>query len=258
MKTINQIKSLVADEQWDKLTTPLEQALGLYYSPGTEAQGEVALQNLTLPEVAAEISAETLWVIHQKVNWDNLESLATVAKIARQEDNEYLLMVAAENFARTAHRSINHKRKYTGEEYFVHLKEVQEIVASVGGSFAQQSAGLLHDVVEDVKVDPQLILEVFGREITQLVEMLTDVSKPEDGNRKIRKHKDLLHTAQASPEAKTIKLADLISNSRSIIAHDPGFAVVYMREKRNLLAVLKEGDPTLYRQAQEIISQYYK
>lgn len=258
MKSLQIIKNQSADNNFEGLNTPLEQALGHYYSPTLQAQGEQELQNLSIEELAEEINEETLWVIKPKANWDDLESIAVVAKAAKKAENEYLLLICAEEFARTAHRSINHKRKYTGEEYFVHLKEVQEIVASVGGSFAQQSAGLLHDVVEDVKISPELIKELFGEEIERLVEMLTDVSKPEDGNRKARKHKDLLHIAQASPEAKTIKLADLISNSKSITQHDPGFAAVYMREKRAMLDVLKEGDPELYRQAQEIIKQYYK
>lgn len=258
MKTIAQIKRIIQDNQLESLVTPLEKALGLYYSPNQQVQGEDQLVQLSVEEIIPDITEETFFVLQPKIQWDSLDAVATLAKRARQYENEFVLLICAQEFARTAHRSINHKRKYTGEEYFVHLKEVQEIVASVGGNFAQQSAGLLHDVVEDVKVDPVFLQEVFGEEIAQLVEMLTDVSKPEDGNRRVRKHIDLLHTAQASPEAKTIKLADLISNSRSITAHDPNFARVYMKEKRNLLEVLKEGNPELYRQALDIINEYYK
>ena len=43
-----------------------------------------------------------------------------------------------------------------------------------------------------------------------LVDCLTDVSKPSDGNRAVRKEIDRQHLAKASPKAKTIKLADLI------------------------------------------------
>ena len=67
--------------------------------------------------------------------------------------------------------------------------------------------------------------------MAELVDDLTDVSKPQDGNRATRKELDRQHTAKASPDAKTIKLADLISNSRSIMKDDPNFAKVYMKEK---------------------------
>lgn len=80
--------------------------------------------------------------------------------------------------------------------------------------------------------------------------MLTDVSNPLDGNRAARKAIDRDHTAKASPEAKTIKLADMISNTASIMKHDlVGFARVYIPEKVKLLEVLREGDPVLWKVA---------
>ncbi len=68
---------------------------------------------------------------------------------------------------------------------------------------------------------------------------------------------DRQHLAGASSEGKSIKLADLISNSKSITQHDANFAKVYMSEKRELLAVLKGGDSQLHRQASEIVNKYY-
>lgn len=88
--------------------------------------------------------------------------------------------------------------------------------------------------------------------------MLTDVSKKEDGNRKQRKLIDRNQTAMASPEAKTIKLADLISNTKSIVQYDSSFAKVYMAEKRLLLQVLKEGNGNLYTMAKDLLESYYK
>jgi hypothetical protein len=85
-----------------------------------------------------------------------------------------------------------------------------------------------------------------------LVEQLTDVSRPEDGNRAKRKAIDRAHTAKASPEAKTIKLADLIDNTRSIVELDPGFAKIYLVEKVLLLEVLQEGDAGLWEMARRM------
>lgn len=60
----------------------------------------------------------------------------------------------------------------------------------------------------------------------------------------------------ASAEGQTIKLADLIDNSDSILAHDPKFAAVYLREKKELLEVLTQGDAGLYRQARRIVETF--
>ena len=83
---------------------------------------------------------------------------------------------------------------------------------------------------------------------------LTDVSRPEDGNRATRKELDRLHVAKAPPRAKTIKLADIISNVSTIAAFDPGFAEVYIPEREAVLAVLTEGDPALYAKASEALA----
>ena len=155
-------------------------------------------------------------------------------------------------FATRAHESIDQRRKYTNEPYIVHPAEVASIVKTVPHTKAMLAAAWLHDVVEDTPVTLAQIYAEFGAEIGDLVEMLTDVSRPSDGNRKTRKEKDRKHTALASPEGKTIKLADLISNTSSIVKYDPNFARVYLREKRLLLDVLKEGDKTLWKKANKV------
>ena len=156
-------------------------------------------------------------------------------------------------FATAAHAAVGQKRKYTGEDYIVHPIEVMELVRSVPHDDNMLAAALLHDLVEDTSVSIDLIREQFGDDIADLVDWLTDVSRPEDGNRAARKAKDCAHTAAAPARAKTIKLADLISNSKSIGHFNPSFWRVYKREKDALLAVLTEGDPTLYAQASNYV-----
>lgn len=74
---------------------------------------------------------------------------------------------------------------------------------------------------------------------------MTDVSRGHPGRRAERKALDRAHLAGAPDEAQTIKCADLIDNTSSIVAHDPAFARVYLEEKRALLEVLTRADPTL-------------
>ena len=154
-------------------------------------------------------------------------------------------------FATAAHAAVGQTRKYTGEPYVVHPIEVSELVASVNGTEAMVAAALLHDVLEDTEVTVDLLEEQFGSKVADLVLWLTDISRPEDGNRSARKALDRQHSAVAPAAAQTIKVADLISNTRSIVAHDPGFAKVYLEEKRLLLDVLTRADPTLLTIARE-------
>lgn len=163
------------------------------------------------------------------------------------------LLLRAIEFARKAHSG--QKRKYTGESYIEHPLEVMNIVSYVVDSEPMLCAAVLHDVVEDCDISIADIKKYFGNWIAVLVSDLTDISKPEDGNRAARKHIDLQHTAQAHTETKTIKLADLISNTQSIVQHDKEFAKVYIKEKEALLEVLTEGHPVLYKRASELVKK---
>ena len=155
------------------------------------------------------------------------------------------LVERARVFATAAHAAVGQLRKYTFEPYIVHPREVAGIVESVGGTPEMIAAAWLHDTVEDTGVTIETIREEFGSEVSELVGWLTDVSRPEQGNRAVRKAIDRAHTAAAPGAAQTIKLADLISNTRSITAHDPEFAKVYLAEKRALLEVMTKADTDL-------------
>ena len=157
----------------------------------------------------------------------------------------------AKVFATAAHAAVGQTRKYTGEPYVVHPMEVASLVESVGGTEAMVAAALLHDVLEDTGVTVDVLEEQLGSEVADLVLWLTDVSKPNDGNRSTRKALDRQHSAAAPAAAQTVKVADLISNTRSIVAHDPDFAKVYLAEKRLLLDVLTRADPTLLTMARK-------
>jgi hypothetical protein len=157
-------------------------------------------------------------------------------------------------FAAKAHGS--QKRKYTGEPYINHPYEVMDIVASVPHTEQMLAAALLHDVLEDTDATEDQIRDEFGETVLELVKWLTDVSKPSDGNRAMRKALDRAHIAKAPAEAKTIKLADLISNTKSIVKHDKDFAKVYLNEKALLLKVLSDGDPMLYTKAKVLVDRH--
>lgn len=154
-------------------------------------------------------------------------------------------------FSKRAHDAVGQKRKYNGEPYWKHPIAVAEIVKSVRHTPNMVAAAYLHDTVEDTDVTLEDINDEFGYEIAELVYWLTDVSRPEDGNRAARKAIDRSHIAKAPVEAKTIKVADIIDNSKDIGVHDPHFWISYRREMLLLLDVLRDGDDRLWRQAMD-------
>ena len=157
----------------------------------------------------------------------------------------------AMRFAALAHGRIHHLRKYTGEPYIVHPAQVVRIVRTVEHDEAMLCAAWLHDTREDCGVSHQEILVRFGEDVATLVDWLTDISKPSDGNRAHRKAMDREHLARAPARAQTVKLADIIDNTGSIVTHDPAFARVYLSEARDLLTVLVLGDPSLRARAMQ-------
>ena len=158
-------------------------------------------------------------------------------------------------FATKAHEG--QTRKYTGEPYIVHPLSVMEIVKTVDHTEEMLMAAVLHDTVEDTDVTLQDIDREFGPVVAQLVEELTDVSKPEDGNRAFRKGLDREHSAQASAQGQTIKIADLLDNTKSITEHDEHFAKVYMKEKALLLQILDKADKILLKKAQKKVDIWF-
>jgi (p)ppGpp synthase/HD superfamily hydrolase len=172
----------------------------------------------------------------------------------RRKEKAMTLVPRAELFAIVHHGE--QLRRYTEEPYWHHPHAVMMILSGLGFREEVLAAALLHDLVEDRDVKPEQIREAFGPDVERLVMEVTDESiKPEHKgkNRKTRKGIDREHLAKASAEGQSIKVADLIDNTTSIVKYDPDFAVVYLREKRELLEVLTQAHPELLRRAREQI-----
>ena len=156
------------------------------------------------------------------------------------------LSIRAMLFAREAHAA--QRRRYTGAPYFDHLAEVAGIAMSVGWHDVEvhpdqfMAVCWLHDASEDCGVANGEIRARFGSVVAEGVAWLSDL---EDGNRAQRKAASRKRLAQAPGWVQTIKCADMISNTGSIVEHDPAFAKVYLEEKRLLLEVLVRAHPAL-------------
>jgi len=111
------------------------------------------------------------------------------------------------------------KRK-GGEPYLNHLVEVAFLVSTALSEPDDNLvvAAFLHDSIEDVGVAAAELTKRFGQDVGDLVvEMTDDKSLPKDE----RKRLQIEHAPKLSVRAQVIKLADKISNLRSILSSPP-------------------------------------
>lgn len=154
-------------------------------------------------------------------------------------------------FATAAHAAVGQVRKYTGEPYIVHPQEVVTILSEFYDDESMLAAAWIHDTVEDTHITLDIIEDCFGSLVRDMVYFLTDTKV--GNNRAERKAIDRARLKHVPGDVQSIKVADLISNSRSIIEHDEKFAKVYIQEKRELLNVLNKAHPVLLQRAWDII-----
>lgn len=143
-------------------------------------------------------------------------------------------------------KHVNHKRKYTGDPYFSHVLSVAEMSEIHLPNYGFE-IGLCHDLLEDTECSPSKLKKALVRFgyteaathlivgcVIELTDIFTNDSLPYL-NRAIRKQCEALRLHTISREAQIIKCCDLIDNTSSIVQHDPGFAVKYIAEKRDIL-----------------------
>lgn len=152
------------------------------------------------------------------------------------------IVAEAKAFAMAKHHG--QVRKYTGEAYFTHCFAVGQMVQDRGGAPEVVAAAILHDTLEDTKTTEHELLDQFGPVVVSLVKELTDEFTKERYphlNRAQRKLAEAARLGTISASAKLIKLCDMIDNTKSIVEHDPDFAVLYLREKAAVLEAIGYG-----------------
>ena len=158
-----------------------------------------------------------------------------------------------EQFARKAHG--DQQRKYEPGPYIIHLVRVKNICLEYVNDEVVAAAALLHDVLEDTPVTKKDLLEFLeplagsrARKILDLVVELTDIytkANYPQWNRRKRKAKEAERLGQTSPEAQTIKYADILDNSTTISNAEDDFVYVYLAEARTLMKSMQKGNPAL-------------
>ena len=164
------------------------------------------------------------------------------------------------DFVKEAHK--DQLRKYTEEPYATHLQSVADKVAPYVNKYPLiWEIAICHDLYEDTEIKyrdlyPNLVefgyLDSETTTICHGVNDLTDHYTSErypKWNRSRRKEFETIRLSEIPPRSQTVKYADLIDNTSSIVDYDPKFAVTYLQEKEMYLKVMIKGEWDLFMQA---------
>jgi (p)ppGpp synthase/HD superfamily hydrolase len=128
-------------------------------------------------------------------------------------------ILAAAKFAAEKHAA--QKRKGAAAEPYVnHLIEVAQLTSNSSDQLDANlvMAAFLHDTIEDTGTSAEELEQVFGSDVAALVVELTDdKSLP----KAVRKELQVQEAPHKSVRAQVLKLADKISNLRSVLTSPP-------------------------------------
>jgi (p)ppGpp synthase/HD superfamily hydrolase len=152
----------------------------------------------------------------------------------------------------------NQKRKYTEEPYFVHPESVANIVSGFVDKYPLIiEVAYCHDLIEDTEMTSTLLYnellsfgysELEAELITDCTNELSDEFTKENYpnlNRKKRKELEADRLSRVSPLSQTVKYADMIDNTTTIVELDPGFSVIYLKEKKLFVNKMINGERKL-------------
>jgi guanosine-3',5'-bis(diphosphate) 3'-pyrophosphohydrolase len=119
-------------------------------------------------------------------------------------------------FAGQAHKG---QVRRSGEPYLSHPLEVTDYLADMRLDKTTLVAALLHDVLEDTDTTPAAIREAFGREVADLVEGVTKISRVQEVSPEVRRAETIRKIILAMTDdirVIFIKLADRIHNLKTL------------------------------------------
>ena len=144
-----------------------------------------------------------------------MEELLARAK-EKYNEQDYKLISDAYDFASRAHKD---QHRASGEPYIVHPSSVALILIDLNMDAATIAAALLHDTVEDTSCEYSDIERQFGREVANLVDGVTKLSRINFSSKEEQQAESLrkMFIATASDvRVMLLKLADRLHNMRTL------------------------------------------
>lgn len=135
------------------------------------------------------------------------------------KESELKLLLKALSFAAHKHKDQRRKDKATSP-YINHPISLADILCNEAHitDINVICGALLHDTVEDTETTLDELKHEFGEPIRKIVDEVTDNKKL---SKEKRKQHQIDHAANASKNAKLVKLADKISNLRDVANNPP-------------------------------------
>src|SRR5215469_160637 len=152
---------------------------------------------------------------HQDLVDDLLAELESY-KRTREQPLDRDLIVRAFSFAAAAHEG---QLRRSGQEFIHHPWGAAKILAGLRMDEPTIAAALLHDTVEDTRVEVQDIRAEFGNEIADLVEGVTKLTRVQFSSREqaeAENYRKLIVAMADDMRVILIKLADRLHNLRTI------------------------------------------
>ncbi len=131
-------------------------------------------------------------------------------------DADLELLRRAYIYSAMAHRG---QLRRNGEPYLIHPLEVAHILADLELDVPTVAAGLLHDVVEDSHATEADIQENFGKEVAQLVDGVTKLSRLDmasEAERQAENIRKMILAMVGDIRVILVKLADRLHNMRTL------------------------------------------
>lgn len=169
---------------------------------------------------------------------DNITFEDVLEKVkAYIEDEEKIKVIQqAYLFAQEKHEGQFRK---SGEPYITHPLNVAQILTTIYADYETISAGLLHDVLEDCDCTVAQMEELFGKNITKLVQGVTKLSKihfSTENEYLIDYYKKIIVGMSEDVRVIIIKLADRLHNMRTLWATPEDRQKVKAHEALDILA----------------------
>jgi guanosine-3',5'-bis(diphosphate) 3'-pyrophosphohydrolase len=114
--------------------------------------------------------------------------------------------------------------RLSGEPYLMHPLEVANILADMRLDVVSVAAGILHDVLEDTRAEPEDLRKLFGPEVLNIVSGVTKLSNMPTSSTQERQAENIRKMFLAMADdirVILIKLADRLHNMRTLRFHSP-------------------------------------
>jgi guanosine-3',5'-bis(diphosphate) 3'-pyrophosphohydrolase len=114
--------------------------------------------------------------------------------------------------------------RLSGEPYLMHPLEVANILADMRLDVVSVAAGILHDVLEDTRAEPEDLRKLFGPEVLSIVSGVTKLSNMPTSSTQERQAENIRKMFLAMADdirVILIKLADRLHNMRTLRFHSP-------------------------------------